>query len=152
MKKYYMLRPFYGIGITVVSFQMVIQFVLLFFLDGYAWWNVIEHLIMLSTILFLWFYAFACFTSRIEINYEKKEVFILYYFFKKRYKFEDIVSIETRPYNDVAFYIELKTKDAEKTFLYGRYKGTHYRRPTKKITAALDELKTDLMNISNKNY
>ena len=31
MKKYYMLRPFYGIGITVVSFQMVIQFVLLFF-------------------------------------------------------------------------------------------------------------------------
>ena len=151
MKKYYMLRPFYGIGITVVSFQMVIQFVLLFFLDGYAWWNVIEHLIMLSTILFLWFYAFACFTSRMEIDFENKELFILYHFFKKRYKFEDIVSIETKPYNDVAFYIVLKTKDTEKTFLYGRYK-TKIWRQSKRVKAELNEFKNDLMIISTKNY
>ena len=86
-----------------------------------------------------------------EIDFENKEVFILYYFFKKRYKFEDIVSIETRRYNDAAFYIEFKAKDVEKTFLYGKYK-TKIWRQSKRVKTELDELKTDLMNISNKNY
>ena len=152
MKKYYFNSFTYGFAYSLISIPLLFYFVLVFFADDYHWVFAVMQTILLSSALYIWFYAFVCFTSRMEIDFENKELFILYYFFKKRYKFEDIVSIETKPYNDVAFYIVLKTKDTEKTFLYGRYKSTQYRRPTKKITATLNELKNDLMIISTKNY
>ena len=108
----------HGFAYVIISIQLLFYFVLVFFVDDYHWLLTVIQITFLSSAIYLWFYAFICFTSRMEIDFENKEVFILYYFFKKRYKFEDIVSIETRPYNDAAFYIEIKTKDVEKTFLF----------------------------------
>ena len=118
MKKYYFNSFMHGFAYVIISIQLLFYFVLVFFVDDYHWLLTVIQITFLSSAIYLWFYAFICFTSRMEIDFENKEVFILYYFFKKRYKFEDIVSIETRPYNDAAFYIEIKTKDVEKTFLF----------------------------------
>ena len=151
MKKYYFNSFTYGFAYSLISIPLLFYFVLVFFADDYHWVFAVMQTILLSSALYIWFYAFVCFTSRMEIDFENKELFILYYFFKKRYKFEDIVSIETKPYNDAAFYIVLKTKDTEKTFLYGRYKEKIWRQ-SKRVKATLNELKNDLMIISTKNY
>ena len=152
MKKYYFNSFTYGFAYSLISIPLLFYFVLVFFMDDYFnWVFAVMQTILLSSALYIWFYAFVCFTSRMEIDFENKELFILYYFFKKRYKFEDIVSIETKPYNDAAFYIVLKTKDTEKTFLYGKYK-TKIWRQSKRVKAELNEFKNDLMIISTKNY
>ena len=54
-------------------------------------------------------------------------------------------------YNCSAFYIEFKTKDDEKTFLYGKYK-TKIWRQSKRVKTELNEFKNDLMIISDKKY
>ena len=151
MKKYYFNSFMHGFAYVIISIQLLFYFVLVFFADDYHWVFAVMQTILLSSALYICFYAFVCFTSRMEIDFENKELFILYYFFKKRYKFEDIVSIETRRYNDSAFYIEFKTKDVEKTFLYGKYK-TKIWRQSKRVKTELNEFKNDLMIISDKKY
>ena len=148
MKKYYFNSFMHGVAYVIISIQLLFYFVIIFFADYYYWMSIVVQTFLLSTVLFLWFYAIVCFRSRMEIDFENKEVFILDSFFRKRYKFEDIVSIETRPYNDAAFYIEFKTKDVEKTFLYGKYK-TKIWRQSERVKAELNEFKNDLMIISN---
>lgn len=148
MKKYYFNSFMHGFAFILISIPLLFFFLILFFADNYNWFIALFQFSFLVDTSFVCFYAFVCFTSRMEIDFENKELFILYHFFKKKYKFEDIVSIETKPYNDVAFYIVLKTKDTEKTFLYGRYKEKIWRQ-SKRVKATLNELKNDLMIISN---
>ena len=88
-------------------------------------------------------------SMRIQIDYEKKELYIKHSHFWKRLKFEEITSILILDYNEVAFQFIIMTKFFSKNIPYARYL---HKRPSKKITDNLNELKQDLMNISNRNY
>ena len=88
-------------------------------------------------------------SKRIQFDYENKELYIKKDRFKKTIKFEDIISIEILDYNDVAFEFIVKTEKFTKKIAYTRYL---HKNPNEEITTELNELKQDLMNISNKNY
>ena len=83
---------------------------------------------------------------RIQIDYEKKELYIRQYYFIKRIKFEDIISIQIIPYSEVAFDFVVTTKKFTKKMAYARYLK---RKPNEKIKNKLNELKQDLLNIQN---
>ena len=67
----------------------------------------------------------------------------------RRIHFEDIVSIEIIEYNEVAFEFVINTEKYSKKIPYARYLK---KKPNEKIKNKLNDLKQDLMNISNKNY
>lgn len=99
--------------------------------------------------LILLFWVGFSLSMRIQIDYEKKELYIKHSHFWKRLKFEEITSILILDYNEVAFQFIIMTKSFSKNIPYARYL---HKRPSKKITDNLNELKQDLMNISNRNY
>lgn len=86
---------------------------------------------------------------RIQIDYDKQELYIRHPYFIKRIKFEDVVSIQIIEYNKVAFDFVITTKSQTKKMAYARY---YRKKPTEKRISKINELKQDLMNISNKNY
>ena len=88
-------------------------------------------------------------TMRIQIDYDKKELYFRHYLFIKRIKFEDVLSIEITYCEETVFDFVVTTKTWTRKMAYARYAR---KKATKKITAKLNELKQDLMNISNKNY
>ena len=106
---------------------------------------VITFCTIVSVILLFWI-GFS-FSMRIQFDYEKKEVYIVHPYFLKRLKFEDVVSIEIRDYNEVAFDFIIKTKTVTKKMAYARF---YRRRPSLKITRMLNDLKDDLRYISDK--
>ena len=83
---------------------------------------------------------------RIQIDYEKRELYIKQYKIKKRFKFNDIKHIEIIEYNEVAFDIEIVTDGYTRRMAYFRY---YRRRPNKKIESILSELKNELKELSN---
>lgn len=88
------------------------------------------------------------FSMRIQIDYEKEELYIRSAYFLKRMKFKDILSIQILDYDKVSFKFILTTKKGVKKLVYGRY---YKKRATAKRVAKINELKQDLMNISNAN-
>lgn len=92
---------------------------------------------------------FSSFYYRLQIDYEKKELLINYPYFRKKFKFDDIVSIEIKDYNKTSFDFVITTKTKKTNWAYPRY---YKSRPTEKIIAIVNEVKQDLYNISNKNY
>ena len=108
---------------------------------------VISFCSVINSVLLFW----VCFSlsMRIQIDYEKKELYIRQPYFIKRIKFEDIISIRIIPYSEVAFEFVVTTKKFTKKMPYARYLK---RKPNEKIRNKLNELKQDFMNISNKNY
>lgn len=89
-------------------------------------------------------------SSRIQIDYGRKELYIRYDSLIRKIKFEDIVSIEIIDLNEFAFRFVLNTKTFSKKIVYARYISN--KKLTPEITAKLSEIKQDLANISNKNY
>lgn len=102
----------------------------------------------ITTLLLLFWVGFS-FSMRIQIDYEKKELYIRHPCFLKRLKFEDVLSIQIIEYNQVAFEFIVTTEKFSKKLPYARYLK---KRPTEKILLKINELKQDLTNISNKNY
>ena len=102
--------------------------------------------VFLSIILFWIGFSF---TMRIQIDYEKKELYIRYPYFLKRLKFDDVLSIQIKDYNELVFSFIIVTKDKTKKLNYPRY---YKKKPTEERLAIVNELKQDLMNISNRNY
>ncbi len=109
---------------------------------------VVSSCSIIISILLFWI-GFS-FSMRIQIDYDRKELYIRQPYFIKRIKFEDIISIEIIDYNEVAFEFNIVTKNFSKKMPYARY--IRRKRPNEKIKSKLNELKQDLMNISNKNY
>ena len=101
---------------------------------------VISFCSVINPILLIW----VCYSlsMRIQIDYEKKELYIRQYYFIKRIKFEDIISIRIIPYNEVAFDFVVTTKKFTKKMAYARYLK---RKPNEKIKNKLNDLKQDLL-------
>ena len=102
----------------------------------------------ISAIIVLFWVGFS-FSMRIQIDYEKEELYIIHPYFLKRLKFEDIVFIQIFDYNEVAFDFIITTKNSSKKLAYARY---YKKRATAKRIEKVNELKNDLRNISNKNF
>ena len=149
MKKYYFQSVFRSLIYLFMSLFLIGLIVLCFFADEIHV-GVIFVITSLSTsvVAILFWFGFSL-TMRIQIDYENKELYIKSPYFIKRIKFEDIKSIKTIDYDDVAFEFTIITEKFTRKIQYTRYSR---KRPSEKITAKLNELKQDLMNISNKNY
>ncbi len=149
MKKYYLMSFRRSLVYLIMAISLIGLSVICFFADeihsGVVF--VVTTFLISAAIILAWFiYSL---TMRIQIDYEKKELYTRHHFFIKRWKFEDILSIEIIDLNKVVFSVIVTTSRSSTRMAYARY--LHYR-PSEEITAILNELKQDFMNISNKNY
>ena len=149
MKKYYLSSFRQSLIYLIMAIFLIGIAVKGFFADEIHF-KVIFGIIALligAAILLAWFiYSL---TMRIQIDYEKKELYIRHHLFIKSWKFEDILSIELRDDYEVVFSVIVTKNQSSTKMKYTRYL---YYRPSEKSTAILNELKQDFMNISNKNY
>lgn len=99
----------------------------------------------ISVVTIIFWFGFSL-SMRIQIDYNKQELYIRQPYFIKRIKFEDIISIQIIPYSEVAFEFVVTTKKFTKKMPYARYLK---RKPNEKIKSILNELKQDLLNIQN---
>ncbi len=151
MKKYY----FESVGRSLVYVFMVLFFTAILILAILAKDTtsqqstviVVSACCIVISILLFWI-GFSL-SMRIQIDYTQKELYIRHPYFIKRINFEDVLSIQIIDYNEVAFDFVLTTKNKTKKMAYARY---YRKKATEKRISKINELKQDLMNISNKNY
>ena len=144
-KKYY----FNSKGGNVLNILGVLSFlpfcIVLFFVDKI---NLILIISFLTIEMFFIIYTVLCFLSFIEIDYEKKELYIKHWQLNKKLKFDD-VSIEIYPLSRVDFTFQVITYKFTRRITYRKYEN---RIKTYKRINEVNELIKDLKNISNGNY
>lgn len=108
---------------------------------------VISFCSVINSVLLFW----VCFSlsMRIQIDYEKRELYIRHPYLIKKINFEEILSIQIIDYNKVSFDFIISTKKTSKKLSFSKY---YKKKITEKRISIINELKQDLMNISNKNY
>ena len=155
MKKYYFyprIRSFayLFIGLALIGYGSVI-----FFADYiYPFHIFCIAVFYVSAVIVLCWFAFSL-SSRIQIDYEKEELYIITFYFIKRIKFEDITCIRVIDYKEVkgvrpGLEIYIVTRKFFRMIPYARY--IDHRKATPEIKLKLDELENDLMRINNKEY
>lgn len=151
MKKYYFQSGWRNLGyLPLVLFFTAVLIIAIIFRDATSPESVVIAISMCSVNLsIILFWIGFSFSMRIQIDYEKKELYIRYPYFLKRLKFDDVLSIQIKDYNEMSFDFVIVTKDKTKKLAYSRY---YKSKPTKERLAIVNELKQDLMNISNRNY
>ena len=149
MKKYYFESVFRSLIYLFISLFLLALIVLCFFADEIPAGVIFAITFLSISVAAISFWFGFSLSMRIQIDYEKKELYIRQPYFIKRIKFEDIISIQIIPYSEVAFEFVVTTKKFTKKMPYARYLK---RKPNEKIKNKLNDLKQDLMNISNKNY
>ena len=146
MKKYYFESVFRSLIYLFISLFLLALIVLCFFADEiHAGVIFAITFLSISVVAILFWFGFSL-SMRIQIDYEKKELYIKHPRLLKKIKFEDIISIQIIDYNEVAFEFVIRTTNISKQIPYARYLR---RSPNEKIRSKLNELKKDFMNISN---
>lgn len=146
MKKYYFNSIMYSLIYIIISIVFVSMAILCLFADDLHS-GVIFVIVFSSISAFVTlFWSVFSFSMRIQIDYINKELYIIHPCFIRKIKFEDIISIEIIDYNEVAFEFNIITAKHSKKIPYARYLN---KRPNEKIKMKLDELKSDLMKISD---
>ena len=149
MKKFHFESGFRSLFFLFIALFLIALIVLCVYID-----ELHEGVIFVLTVLsvsvvaILFWFGFSL-SMYIQIDYENKYLYVRQPYFIKRIKFEDIISIQIIPYSEVAFEFVVTTKKFTKKIPYARYLK---RKPNVKIKNKLNDLKQDLMNISNKNY
>lgn len=148
-KKYYFNSIQFNLIYILIEIVLVAFLVLCFFADEFhsATIFVITNLSIIIFIILFWIVFSFC--MRIQIDYDKKELYIIHPFYLKRMKFEEVLSIQIVDYNEVAFDFVINTKNRSKKLAYSRY---YKSKPNDEIKLIISELKNDLVNISNKNF
>lgn len=149
MKKYYFESFFKSLVYLFISFYIIGQIVLCFFADEIHAGVIFVLTILFSSLVVILFWFGFSLSMRIQIDYEKKELYIKHPRLLKKIKFEDIISIQIIDYNEVAFEFVIRTTNFSKQIPYARYLR---RSPNEKIRSKLNELKKDFMDTSNKKY
>ena len=149
MKKYYFQSVFRSLIYLFISLFLIGLIVLCFFADEiHAGVIFVITFLSISVVAISFWFGFSL-SLRIQIDYKKKELYIKYPYLIKKIKFEDVINIYIKDYNVTSFDFKIVTKDKTISSTYARY---YKKRPSKKILDIINELKQDLMNISNKNY
>ena len=149
MKKYHFESVFRSLLYLFIALFLIALIVLCFYIDElHAGVIFVLTVLLVSVVAVLFWFGFSL-SMYIQIDYENKYLYVRQPYFIKRIKFEDIISIQIIPYSEVAFEFVVTTKKFTKKIPYARYLK---RKPNVKIKNKLNDLKQDLMNISNKNY
>lgn len=146
MKKFYFYSVFRSLIYLFIALHFSGMMVLCFFADEIhsgVIFCIVSFFIMVTILLF-WF-GFSL-SMRIQFDFFKSELYIRTYYFIRKIKFEDIKSIEIIEYNKVAFEFIVNTNEFSQKIVYSRYL---HKRPNKKIISKLNDLKFELMKISN---
>lgn len=150
-----MKKKFYFNSIWYSAIYILIAMVLLSFivLGSFAD-DVHSGLIFVLTILsicllaILFWIGFSL-SMRIQIDYDKKELYIRHPYLIKKMRFEEILNIQIIDYNQVSFDFIIVTNNGTKKLSYSKY---YKKRATEKIITKVNDLKTDLINISHRKY
>ncbi len=149
MKKYHFESVFRSLIYLFIALFLIALIVLCFYIDElHAGVIFVLTVLLVSVVAVLFWFGFSL-SMYIQIDYENKYLYVRQPYFIKKIKFEDIISIQIIPYSEVAFEFVVTTKKFTKKIPYARYLK---RKPNVKIKNKLNDLKQDLMNISNKNY
>ena len=149
MKKYHFESVFRSLLYLFIALFLIALIVLCFYIDElHAGVIFVLTVLLVSVVAVLFWFGFSL-SMYIQIDYENKYLYVRQHYFIKKIKFEDIISIQIIPYSEVAFEFVVTTKKFTKKIPYARYLK---RKPNVKIKNKLNDLKQDLMNISNKNY
>ena len=149
MKKYYFESVFRSLIYLFIALFLIAIIVLCFYIDEIHTGVIfVLTILSVSVVAILFWFGFSL-SMYIQIDYENKYLYVRQPYFIKKIKFEDIISIQIIPYSEVAFEFVVTTKKFTKKMPYARYLK---RKPNVKIKNKLNDLKQDLMNISNKNY
>ena len=95
------------------------------------------------------FWAGFSLSMRIEIDYDKKELYIRHTYLLKRINFSDIISIQIIEFDQLSFDFIITTEQITKKLAYARY---YKKKVTDERISVISELKRALIDISNKNY
>lgn len=149
MKKYHFESVFRSLIYLFIALFLIALIVLCFYIDElHAGVIFVLMVLSVSVVAILFWFGFSL-SMYIQIDYENKYLYVRQPYFIKRIKFEDIISIQIIPYSEVAFEFVVTTKKFTKKIPYARYLK---RKPNVKIKNKINDLKQNLMNISNKNY
>ena len=145
-KRYYFASIGPSIGYIIISLYLTGLGILGFFADELH--PVIicccVFLLISASIVAAW--AFFSPSMRIEVDYEKEELYIRHFTLIKHIKFKNIVQIDITDYKKTALEFLITTNEWSKKIVYARYLN---RRPSAKIEKVLNDLREELKNISS---
>lgn len=146
MKKYYFQSTLKSLIYLGIALFLICCIVLCCFSDEiHSGVIFVITFLSISVVAILFWFGFSL-SMRIQIDYNKQELYIRQPYFIKRISFKEIISVEIIEYTDTAFEFIIVTKTFTKKIPYARYLK---KRPNEKIKCILNELKQDLLNIQN---
>lgn len=147
MKKYYFQSKFKSMIYLVIALYLIGLIVLFFVFDEIHSGTIFATVFLtISVVTILFWFGFSL-SMRIQIDFNKQELYIRDPYFIKKINFKEIVSIRIIEWKETAFEIVIETNSFTKKIPYTRYLK---RRPNEKIKSVLNELKQDLLSIQDK--
>ncbi len=146
MKKYYFQSIFKSLIYLGIALFLICCIVLCCFSDEiHSGVIFVITFLSISVVTIIFWFGFSL-SMRIQIDYNKQELYIRQPYFIKRISFKEVISVKIIEYTDTAFEFIIVTKTFTKKLPYARYLK---KRPNEKIKFILNELKQDLLNIQN---
>ena len=146
MKKYYFQSIFKSLIYLGIALFLICCIVLCCFSDEiHSGVIFVITFLSISVVTIIFWFGFSL-SMRIQIDYNKQELYIRQPYFIKRISFKEVISVKIIEYTDTAFEFIIVTKTFTKKLSYARYLK---KRPNEKIKFILNELKQDLLNIQN---
>ena len=146
MKKYYFQSIFKSLIYLGIALFLICCIVLCCFSDEiHSGVIFVITFLSISVVTIIFWFVFSL-SMRIQIDYNKQELYIRQPYFIKRISFKEVISVKIIEYTDTAFEFIIVTKTFTKKLPYARYLK---KRPNEKIKFILNELKQDLLNIQN---
>ena len=146
MKKYYLQSIFKSLIYLEIALFLICCIVLCCFSDEiHSGVIFVITFLSISVVTIIFWFGFSL-SMRIQIDYNKQELYIRQPYFIKRISFKEVISVKIIEYTDTAFEFIIVTKTFTKKLPYTRYLK---KRPNEKIKFILNELKQDLLNIQN---
>ncbi len=148
MKKYYFESVFRSLIYLFISLFLIAIIVLCFYVDElHAGVIFVLTFLSISVVAILFWFGFSL-SMRIQIDYNRRELYIIHPCLLKRINFDDVISIQIIEFNQLSFDFIITTKNITKKIAYSRY---YKKKVTKERVSIINELKHDLMNISTIN-
>lgn len=149
MKKYYFESVFRSLIYLFLALFLIAIIVLCFYIgELHAGVIFVLTFLSVSVVAILFWFGFSL-SMRIQIDYDKRELYIRHPYLIKRINFDDVISIQILEFNQLSFDFIITTKNTTKKIAYSRY---YKKKVTEKRVSKVNDLKHDLISISNKNY
>lgn len=148
-KKYYFNSTKFSLIYILIEIVLVACLVSSFFADEFHFGTIFIITSFAIGVFVVLFWIVFSFCMRIQIDYDKKELYIIHPFYLKKLKFEKVLSIQIVDYNEVDFDFVINTNNRSKKLAYTRY---YKSKPNNEIKLKISELKNDLINIFDKNF